>query len=248
MKKKSAAKKSDLHKVISDSAEQTIEMLAQWRAYHKDTTGKTNPPPKMPHYALSPEGSFVYALCLAIKANDVEEAFLRQKIEAVIQAIKKTAATKRISDAIKMLEKISPIDDSIKKPFHLISLEFAQLEELPFGKKLQKGISLYAGKKFGNNLYVDKDSQFIKVGSDKYLFTGPDNWVVIDRVLQALFNRDEGYVIDITTEEHNALKKGAKTFFDKFCERKEKPKKQRRGNEKFYPLARVLHEKILTAP
>ena len=237
----------DRRNILLQYADKAVTSLEEWRKYHNDTKGKTPPPSTMPHYAISPDGYLIYTICEAFDKNEIEQSFLREILTKLIKAIRKCAKTKQISDALKELEQIEIINESIIRPFQLISKEFALLEALPPGKKHRKGISAYAGKKFFNKLEVDKDSNFIKVGSSKFSFRGPDNWAVIDRVLKAIFESMDGYVIDITLQEHNALKSGARDFFKKYCKRKPIPKSQRIGNNKHYPFAKVLIDKILEA-
>lgn len=244
--KKQTNNKVDHRGIIAAFVTRAFAALDEWSASRENSAEDSPRQMTMPHYVFSPDGLLVDAIYHAANEGLVSEDFLRKTLDAIGKKIKKAAPTMRIAEAVKILNGLEPLGGAIKEAFEQISLELSRLEKLPPGTRSRKGASTFAGKSF-NNVKVAKDSSFIMVGSVKYNISGVDTWVIIDRVLKAISESERGYVIDITTADVNKLKNRAKDFFNKFCKRKQIPKKQQRGNNKFYPKAKVLIDNIITA-
>ena len=120
----------------------------------------------------------------------------------------------------------------------LCSSDCVSRQEIEGGKTKKgrhHGRSIFDGKKVHQDIESDSRKHFIKVNSRVFNLSRDLEWDIIDRMLQAILDRE--YVIELSSKEYNALSKKGKSFVD-YCLDRE-PAEQRIRGQKYSGKARV---------
>lgn len=83
-------------------------------------------------------------------------------------------------------------------------------------KRRHRGHSIFDGQKVHQDIESDSRKQFMKVNNRKFKLTRPMDWQVADQFLRAVQDREDDYVIHISTADHNGLSQAGKDFV-KYC-------------------------------
>lgn len=111
-------------------------------------------------------------------------------------------------------------------------------QSTPTLKGRGKGTSSYSGL-IHSGIEV-KPGKWIKAQGTIYHFTANSMWIIANRILDAIYNREEGCTIPFSKTDYNACKKEFRSFVDKWLERQRVSKRIRAS--KYTGLARFKFE------
>lgn len=229
-------------KLVLAAMTTALDGIKAWDAF-RNKKGKE--PDVALHYILSPEGEILSTFLFV--AEESPMAGLWPLLEGVLNELLKTYPTKRIREAVNEARQIGKVDAALLEPFAALSFELEAIEGVaPKELHRRRGRSRFAGRKVGDKIFIPKDSTGIRVGdTERYAVTGENDWLVMDRILTAVWKGERGSAIHITTKEWNALHDDRKKFVKKYVKRDLLPKALKRSNRhQFAETARFLYDKL----
>lgn len=86
----------------------------------------------------------------------------------------------------------------------------------PGKMRRHRGHSIFDEQKVHQDIESDSRKQFIKVNNRKFKLTRSMDWQIADQFLKAVQDREDGYVINVSTADNNRLSQAGKDFV-KYC-------------------------------
>ena len=228
--------------LIAAALTAALDGVKAWDAF-RNKKGKE--PDVALHYLFSPKGKLLPTFLFV--ADESPWDGLWPLLEGALNELSKIYSSKRIQEAVEAARQIGKVDAALSEPFAALSFELEAIEGMP-PKELhrRRGKSRFSGLMVGDRIFIPRDSTAILVGDDeRYSVTGDNDWIVMDRILTAVWKGERESTIRITTKEWNALQDDRKKFVEKYIRRDPLPKELRHSNRhQFAETARFLYDKL----
>ena len=98
-------------------------------------------------------------------------------------------------------------------------------------------ISIFDGIRVHQDIVSDSTKEFFKVNYSEFKLTREIDWIIADRILEAVKDRIHGYEISLSKDEFNGLSPNGKKLVRYMLDREEPTKKT--GSQKYTGKARI---------
>ena len=88
-------------------------------------------------------------------------------------------------------------------------------------KRRYRGKSCFDGTKVHQDIESDSTQNYMKIKGREFKLTRNIDWTIVDRMLHAVQDMEDDYVIDLPTKDYNGLSKACKDFVAYCLDRQE---------------------------